>query len=186
MDKAFMISKSVHNRVVTWAGHDRTMVWWGDQNRLSMENHQGWRGLYGKVNQSAPRKPSAQQSLSSSLALPRQTFRNSLQPYWQQQQQQQQASLSQDPNMMDIDRSQVQRPPIKCYNCNKKGHMAWDGKSQRSIRVMTQKKIWDACKYLNEQEAVAKDATEIRKKEDFSTVTQWSRFHWSYKISFIN
>ena len=37
---------------------------------------------------------------------------------------------------------------------------------------MTQKEIRDARKYLNEQEAAAKDAEEIKKKEDFSTTTK--------------
>ena len=50
--------------------------------------------------------------------------------------------------------------------------MAQDCKSQRSIRVMMQKEIRDAHEYLNEQEAVAKDATEIKKKEDFPAITQ--------------
>ena len=50
--------------------------------------------------------------------------------------------------------------------------MASDCKAQRSIRVMTQKEIQDVCKYLDKQEAVAKDAAEIKKKEDFPTVTQ--------------
>ena len=130
--------------------------------------------FYGKVNQSAQRKPPAQTqgSLTSSLAPPRQTFRNPLQPYWQQQQQQQQALSSRDPNTMDVDRNWAQRPPIKCYNCNKEGHMACDCKSQRSIRVMMQKEIRDAHKYLNEQEAVAKDAKEIKKKDDFPAATK--------------
>ena len=73
--------------------------------------------------------------------------------------------------MMDIDRSQAQHPPIKCYNCNKEGHMARDCKSQRSIRVMMQKEIQDAREYLDEQEAAAKDAEEIKKKEDFTIAT---------------
>ena len=93
--------------------------------------------FYGKVNQSALRNPPAQtqRQSSSSSALLRQTFRNLLQPYWwQQQQQNQQASSSRDPNVMDVDRNQAQCPPIKCYNCNKEGHMAHDCKSQRSIR----------------------------------------------------
>ena len=37
---------------------------------------------------------------------------------------------------------------------------------------MTQKEIRDACEYLNEQEAVAKDAKEIKKKEDFPAATK--------------
>ena len=70
---------------------------------------------------------------------------------------------------MDVDRNQVQCPPIKCY---KEGHMACDCKLQRSIRVMMQKEIRDAHKYLDEQEAAAKDAAEIKKKEDFPAITQ--------------
>ena len=53
--------------------------------------------FYGKVNQSAQRKPPVTQQTSLPLlllALPRQTFKNPLQPYWRQQQQQQQGSLS--------------------------------------------------------------------------------------------
>ena len=73
---------------------------------------------------------------------------------------------------MDVDRNWAQHPPIKCYNCNKEGHMAHDCKAQRSVRVMTQKEIQDACEYLDEQEAVVKDAAEIKKKEDFPTITQ--------------
>ena len=37
---------------------------------------------------------------------------------------------------------------------------------------MMQKEIRDAREYLDKQEAVAKDATEIKKKEDFPTATQ--------------
>ena len=37
---------------------------------------------------------------------------------------------------------------------------------------MTQKEIKYACEYLDEQEAAAKDAAEIKKKEDFPTITQ--------------
>ena len=51
---------------------------------------------------------------------------------------------------------------------------------------MTQKEIWDAHKYLDKQEAAAKDAEEIKKKEDFSATTKWSRSHLSCKTSFIN
>ena len=50
--------------------------------------------------------------------------------------------------------------------------MVCDCKSQRSVRVMTQKEIRDAREYLDEQEAAAKDAEEIKKKEDFSTATK--------------
>ena len=50
--------------------------------------------------------------------------------------------------------------------------MACDCKAQRSIRVMMQKEIRDAQQYLDEQEAVAKDAKEIGKKEDFTVTTQ--------------
>ena len=46
--------------------------------------------------------------------------------------------------------------------------------------------IWDARKYLDKQEAAAKDAKEIKKKEDFSAATKWSRSHLSCKTSFIN
>ena len=74
--------------------------------------------------------------------------------------------------MMDVDQSWVQCPPIKCYNCNKEGHMACDCKAQRRIRMMTQKEIQDVCEYLNEQEAVAKYHEEIKQKEDFPTATQ--------------
>ena len=130
--------------------------------------------FYSKVNQSASRNPPAQtqRSSSSSSAPPRQTFRNPLQPYWQQQQQNQQASSLRDPNVMDVDRNRAQRPPVKCYNCNKEGHMARDCKSQRSIRVMMQKEIRDACEYSDKQEAAAKDAKEIKKKEDFPAATK--------------
>ena len=143
--------------------------------------------FYGKVNQSALRKPPAQQtsgSSSSSSALPRQTFKNLLQLYWQQQQQQQ-ALSSKDSNTMNINRNWAQHPQIKCYSCNKEGHMAHDCKLQRSIRVMTQKEIWNAWEYLDEQEAAVKDAAEIKKKEDFPAAIQWSHSHWSCKISFI-
>ena len=50
--------------------------------------------------------------------------------------------------------------------------MARGCKAQRSVRVMTQKEIRDAQEYLNEQKAAAKDAKEIKKKEDFPTTTQ--------------
>ena len=50
--------------------------------------------------------------------------------------------------------------------------MARDCKAQRSIRVMMQKEIRDAREYLDEQEAAAKDAEEIKKKEDFPPATK--------------
>ena len=50
--------------------------------------------------------------------------------------------------------------------------MAQDCKGQRSVRVMMQKEIQDACEYLDEQKAAAKDAAEIKKKEDFTIATQ--------------
>ena len=50
--------------------------------------------------------------------------------------------------------------------------MAHDCKAQRSIRVMSQKGIRDAGEYLDEQEAAAKDAAEIKKKENFTNTTQ--------------
>ena len=31
-----------------------------------------------------------------------------------------------DPNAMNVDRTQEQRPPIKCYKCQKMGHMMKD------------------------------------------------------------
>ena len=87
---------------------------------------------------------------------------------------------------MGIDRNQAQRPLIKCYNYNKEGHMAHNCKAQRSVRVMMQKEIWDAREYLDKQEAAAKDAEEIKKKEDFPTTTKWSRSHLGCRISFTN
>ena len=41
-----------------------------------------------------------------------------------------------DPNAMDVDRMQERRPSIKCYKCQKLGHMMKDCKAPFNIRNM--------------------------------------------------
>ena len=78
-----------------------------------------------------------------------------------------------DPNAMNVDRNQSQKPLLRCYKCHKLGHMMRDCKAPFNIRNMTYEELQD---YFDQAEAVKKDREEIRTKEkaqqDFPTAAQ--------------
>ena len=74
-----------------------------------------------------------------------------------------------DPNAMDVDRTRQQMPPIKCFKCNKLGHMARDCKGRLDVRAMTHDEMMD---YFEEQLTARKDREELKKKQDFPPATQ--------------
>ena len=78
-----------------------------------------------------------------------------------------------DPNTMDVDRTQERRPLIKCYKCQKLGHMMKDCRAPFNIQNMTYKELRN---HFNQAEAAKKDRDAICAKEkvqqDFPTATQ--------------
>ena len=63
---------------------------------------------------------------------------------------------------MDVDRTQERRPPIKCYKCQKMGHMMKDCIAPFNIRNMTYEELRD---HFEQAEAAKKDRDAIRAKE---------------------
>ena len=55
---------------------------------------------------------------------------------------------------MDIDQTQERRPPIKCYKCQKLGHMMKDCRAPFNIRNMTYEELRD---HFDQAEAAKKD-----------------------------
>ena len=78
-----------------------------------------------------------------------------------------------DPNAMDVDRMQERRPSIKCYKCQKLGHMMKDCRSLFNIQNMIYKELKD---HFDQAEVAKKDREAIRTKEkaqqDFPAITQ--------------
>ena len=78
-----------------------------------------------------------------------------------------------DPNAMDVDRTQEQRPPVKYYKCQKLEHMMKDCRAPFNIRNMTYEELRD---HFNQAEAAKKNRDAIRAKkkvqQDFPTATQ--------------
>ena len=78
-----------------------------------------------------------------------------------------------DPNAMDVDRTQEQRPPVKCYKCQKLGHMMKDCRAPFNIRNMTYEELRD---HFDQAKAAKKDREVICAKEkaqqDFPATTQ--------------
>ena len=78
-----------------------------------------------------------------------------------------------DPNAMDVDRMQERRPPIKCYKCQKMGHMMKDCRAPFNIQNM---KYEELCNHFKQAKAAKKDRDTIRAKEqkekDFPGVAQ--------------
>ena len=67
-----------------------------------------------------------------------------------------------DPNTMDVNRTQEHRPPIKCYKCQKMGHMMKYCRALLNIRKMTYEEL---CNHFEQAEAVKKDRDAIKVKE---------------------
>ena len=67
-----------------------------------------------------------------------------------------------DPNAMEVDRTQECRPPVKCYKCQKLGHMMKDCRAPFNIWNMTYEELRD---HFDQAEAAKKDREAIRAKE---------------------
>jgi len=89
--------------------------------------------FYRKVNRTVRKPPQYSQqgqgqgqgqALSLLQGNQWQFFRNQAPPQYGQHQNTEQPQC--DPNMMDIDRNQARRLPLKCFKCNGPGHMARD------------------------------------------------------------
>ena len=78
-----------------------------------------------------------------------------------------------DPNTMDVDRTQECRPPIKCYKCQKLGHMMKDCRAPFNIRNIMYEELHE---HFDQAEAAKKDREAIHAKEkaqqDFPITTQ--------------
>ena len=74
-----------------------------------------------------------------------------------------------DPNVMDIDRNQAQRPPMKCFKYNGLGHMAKECRRNLDIRGMTYEEM---AEHFEAAATAAKDYKKLAKKKDFSTAIQ--------------
>ena len=141
--------------------------------------------FYGKTNQSgAARKPPQSQAGMPGVRNDSQPSYNSYrQGGYQNQGQSSTRSVmaprqdnrleQKDPNTMDVDHTQEWRPLIKCYKCQKLGHMMKDCRAPFNIRNMMYKELHD---HFEQAEAVKKDRDAIRAKEqkekDFPAATQ--------------
>ena len=78
-----------------------------------------------------------------------------------------------DPNAMDVDCTQERRPPIKCYKCQKLGHMMKDCRAPFNIRNMTYEELRE---HFDQVKVAKKDREAICMKEkaqqDFPIATQ--------------
>ena len=131
--------------------------------------------FYGKANQggSVRKPPQSQAGTSSERNAPRSTYNNYGQGGYQNRSQtsstrsataprQDNRSGQKDPNAMDVGRTQEQRPLIKCYKCQKLGHMMKDCCAPFNIRNMTYEELRD---HFDQAEAAKKDREAIRAKE---------------------
>ena len=129
--------------------------------------------FYVKVNITVKKPPQHDQqgqgqgqALSTQQGYQQQFFRNQMLPQYGQSQNTGQPQC--DPNAMDVDRNQAQRPPMKCFKCNGLGHIAKEWQRNLDIRGMTYKEMAEHF----EAAAAAKDREELMKKKDFSAATQ--------------
>ena len=151
--------------------------------------------FYGKMNQSGTaRKPQQLQAETSGVwndTWP--SYNNYRQGDYQNRSQTSSGSATvphqnyklgqKDPNPMDVDRAQEHRPPVKCYKCQKLGHMMKDCRAPFNIWNMTYEELRD---HFDQAEAAKKDRDAIRAKEqkekDFLGAAQWTHLHWSCRI----
>ena len=63
---------------------------------------------------------------------------------------------------MEVDRTQERRPPVKCYKCQKLGHMMKDCRALFNIQNMTYKELRD---HFDQAEVAKKDREAIKAKE---------------------
>ena len=127
--------------------------------------------------------PQSQASTSSERNAPRSTYNNSYGQGGYQNRNQQSGSATaprqeyksgqKNPNAMDVDRTQERRPPVKCYKCQKLGHMMKDCRAPFNIRDMTYEELQD---HFDQAKAAKKEREAIRAKEqkekDFPAATQ--------------
>ena len=141
--------------------------------------------FYGKANQggSVREPPQSQAGTSSERNAPRSTYNSYRQGGYQNRGQSSTGSATaprqeykpgqKDPNAMDVDRTQERRPPVKCYKCQKMGHIMKDCRAPFNIRNMTYEELRD---HFEQAEAAKKDRDAIRAKEqkeqDFPAVAQ--------------
>ena len=130
--------------------------------------------FYGKANQSgSSRKPPSNQAGTPRVRNDSRTsYNNYRQGGYQNRAQTSSGSATaphqntqsgqKDPNAMDIDRTQERRPPVKCYKCQKLGHMMKDCRAPFNIRNMTYEELRD---HFEQAEAAKKDQDAIRAKE---------------------
>ena len=74
---------------------------------------------------------------------------------------------------MDVDQTQERRPPVKCYKCQKLGHMMKDCQAPFNIRNMTYEELQE---HFEQAKAAKKDRETIHAKEkvqqDFPSAAQ--------------
>jgi len=143
--------------------------------------------FYGKVNRTV-RKPLQHgqqgqgqeqgQVLLSQQGYQQQFFRNQMPP--QHRQHQNTGQPQWDPNVMDVDRNQAQRPSMKCFKCNGLEHMAKECWRNLEVRGMTYEEM---AEHFEAAAAAEKDHEELAKKKDFPAATQWGRSHWGWRTS---
>ena len=63
---------------------------------------------------------------------------------------------------MDVDQTQEQRPPVKCYKCQKLGHIMKDCCAPFKIQNITYEELQD---HFEQAEAAKKDQEAIRAKK---------------------
>ena len=121
--------------------------------------------FYGKTNQSgAARKPQQSQAGTSGVWNDTRPSYNSYGQGSYQNQSQQSGLVTtphqdtrtgqKDPNAMDVNRTQEHRPPVKCYKCQKLGHMMKDCRAPFNIHNMTYKELRD---HFEQAEAAKKN-----------------------------
>jgi len=121
--------------------------------------------FYGKVNRTVRKPPQygqqgqgygQEKASSSQQGYQQQFFRNQVPP--QHGQHQNTGQPQRDPNAMDVDRNQARRPPLKCFKCNRLGHMARDCQRQLDVRGMTYDQMAEYFEEMNAAQRTAKNS----------------------------